>query len=69
MQEQLVPSCRAFRKDTDSGQSLQVPGGCLPAGDPSIHHVADAAVGLLENQIQQFAAVDFRQRPPDMSGR
>lgn len=69
MDEQFFPSRLPFLQDVDGGQFLEVVGGRLALGDVLFDQIGNAAVGLLENDIDQFAAVNFGLPFPDVAGR
>ena len=51
---------RLLFKDAQGGQRLQVLGRRLPFRDACSLEVGDPAVGLLEDRVDQLAAVDLR---------
>ena len=53
---------------TEIAQTLEVSRGRLTLHDPGLHQVADPAVRLHEDQVDELARIDFRQLAPDLVG-
>ena len=61
MDEELLFAKRHFAQHAQGSQIMQAAGCRLALGDALVHQVANAAVRLLEDHIDQFARVDLGQ--------
>ena len=66
--EELLFAEGHFAQNAQLHQLFQVARGGLPVGDAFVHDVADAAIGLLEDHVHQFAGIDFGQAAAHMVG-
>ena len=57
--EEFFPAERLSAQHADRYQRLEIAGSGLATGDFRIDEIRYAAVGLLENDVHQFAAVDL----------
>src|SRR5256885_2062093 len=59
MHKEFFPAERLSAQHADRYQRLEIAGSGLATGDFRIDEIRYAAVGLLENDVHQFAAVDL----------
>src|SRR3954454_21480113 len=59
MNEKLFASDGDFLEDADFAQLLQIARGRLAPSDFLLDDILNAAVGQLENQVDEFVAVDL----------
>ena len=65
--EELLPAERHFLQHAERNKLLEVARCRLPGGDAGgLADILNAAVRLLENQLDQLAGIDLRCRLPDM---
>lgn len=66
MNEQLFSADLLLSQHTDADQVLEVARRHLALSDLLVHQVGNTAVGLLEDDVHQFAAVDLGLLVPDV---
>ena len=68
MHEEFFLSDGPLLKNAGGGKRFEVSRGSLAAGNLCFHQVGDPAVRLLEDHVDQFPTVDFRQLAADVVG-